>query len=130
VRYPLQIGDPPRARCRSHTEKGLQAAGPSSSSIVVRRCLFPLGHAAVAVLIPLLWLRLGRVWEFIRSQPGLWIDGHNIFLYHHPTRPGAAIPCDFGVEVTRTFEAAGEVHATEPRQARLPLPSIADLTHA
>src|SRR5882757_3919619 len=56
---------------------------------------------------------LSKVWEFIRSQPGLWTDGHNIFLYHHPTEPGAPILCDFGVEVTRTFETAGEVHATE-----------------
>ena len=29
---------------------------------------------------------LGKVWEFIRSQPGLWTDGHNVFLYHHPAR--------------------------------------------
>ena len=56
---------------------------------------------------------LGKVWEFIRSQPGLWTDGHNIFLYHHPKHPGAPILCDFGVEVTRTFETAGEVYATE-----------------
>ncbi len=56
---------------------------------------------------------LGQVWPFIRSQPGLWTDGHNVFLYHHPERAGAPIVCDFGVEVTRTFEAAGEVHATE-----------------
>jgi len=56
---------------------------------------------------------LGKVWEFIRSQPGLRTDGHNIFLYHHPTPPGAPILCDFGVEVTRTFETAGEVYATE-----------------
>jgi hypothetical protein len=56
---------------------------------------------------------LDRVWEFIRSQPGLWTDGHNIFLYCHPTQPGAPILCDFGVEVTRTFETAGEVYATE-----------------
>ena len=56
---------------------------------------------------------LGKVWEFIRSQPGLRTDGHNIFLYHHPTRQGAPILCDFGVEVTRTFETAGEVYATE-----------------
>ena len=56
---------------------------------------------------------LDKVWEFIRSQPGLWTDGHNIFLYHHPTQPGAPILCDFGVEVTRTFETAGEVYATE-----------------
>src|SRR6516225_5578266 len=56
---------------------------------------------------------LGEVWEFIRSQPGLRTDGHNIFLYHYSTQPGAPILCDFGVEVTRTFETAGEVYATE-----------------
>src|SRR5467141_2643221 len=56
---------------------------------------------------------LGKVWEFIRSQPGLRTDGHNIFLYHPPKQPGAPILCDFGVEVTRTFETAGEVYATE-----------------
>src|SRR5260370_18979387 len=47
---------------------------------------------------------LGKVWEFIRSQPGLWTDGHNIFLYHHSTQPGGPILCDFRVEVTRKFE--------------------------
>ena len=56
---------------------------------------------------------LGKVWDFIRSRPGLRTDGHNIFLYHHPTQPGAPIVCEFGVEVTRTFETAGEVYATE-----------------
>lgn len=56
---------------------------------------------------------LDKVWEFIRSQPGIRTDGHNIFLYHHPTQPSAAILCDFGVEVTRTFETTGEVYATE-----------------
>jgi hypothetical protein len=61
---------------------------------------------------------LDKVWEFIRSQPGLWTDGHNIFLYHHQKQPGAqgaqgTLLCDFGVEVTRTFETAGEVCATE-----------------
>src|SRR5579864_3490266 len=55
---------------------------------------------------------VGKVWDFIRSQPGLWTDGHNIFLYHHSNRPGAPILCDFGVEVTRAFETAGEVYAT------------------
>jgi len=55
---------------------------------------------------------LGEVWAFIRSQPGLWTNGHNIFLYHHPKQPGAPSLCDFGVEVTRTFETAGEVYAT------------------
>ena len=56
---------------------------------------------------------LDKVWDFIRSQPGLWTDGHNVFLYHHPNQAGAPIQCDFGVEVTRTFETAGEVYASE-----------------
>lgn len=56
---------------------------------------------------------VGKVWDFIRSQPGLWTDGHNIFVYHHSNRPDAPVVCDFGVEVTHTFETAGEVYATE-----------------
>jgi len=56
---------------------------------------------------------LDQVWEFIRSQPGLWTDGHNILLYHHSKQPGAQILCDFGVEVTRTFDTVGDVYATE-----------------
>ena len=56
---------------------------------------------------------LNKVWDFIRSQPGLRTDGHNVFLYHQPAQPGAPLVCDFGVEVTRTFETAGEVYATE-----------------
>jgi len=56
---------------------------------------------------------LDKVWEFIRSQPGLWIDGHNMFLYQQPTQPGAPILGNFGVEVTLTFETACEVYATE-----------------
>jgi DNA gyrase inhibitor GyrI len=58
---------------------------------------------------------LDKVWKFIRGQPGLRTDGHNIFLYHHPPQPGAPILCDFGVEVTRAFETAGEVYATETK---------------
>ena len=56
---------------------------------------------------------LDKVWEFIRSQPGLWTEGHNVFLYHHSKHRGAPILCDFGVEVTRTFANVGEVYATE-----------------
>jgi effector-binding domain-containing protein len=56
---------------------------------------------------------LDKVWGFIRSQPGLRTDGHNIFLYHHPKESGAPILCDFGVEVTRTFETSGDVYATD-----------------
>jgi effector-binding domain-containing protein len=56
---------------------------------------------------------VGSVWAFVRSQPGLWDGGHNIFVYHHTNHAGAPILCDFGVEVTRSFEPAGEVHATQ-----------------
>src|ERR1041385_2480909 len=56
---------------------------------------------------------LDKVWEFLRTQPGLWTHGHNVFLYRHPEQPRAPIMCDFGVEVTRTFEPAGEVYATQ-----------------
>jgi hypothetical protein len=55
----------------------------------------------------------GMVWAFVRRQPGLRTDGHNVFLYHHPAQPGAPIQCEFGVEVTRSFEPEGEVYATE-----------------
>jgi effector-binding domain-containing protein len=56
---------------------------------------------------------VGKVWDFIRSQPGLWTDGHNIFVYHQENDAGGPLLCDFGVEVTRAFEAVGEVYATE-----------------
>ena len=56
---------------------------------------------------------LDKVWAFLRSQPGLRTDGHNIFLYHHPEERTAPVLCDFGVEVTRLFETAGDVFATE-----------------
>ena len=56
------------------------------------------------------WTRSGS--SFAASR-GPRTDGHNIFLYHHPTQPDAPILCDFGVEVTHTFETAGEVYETE-----------------
>jgi effector-binding domain-containing protein len=56
---------------------------------------------------------LDKVWEFLRSQPGLRTDGHNVFLYHHPARRDQPMDVDFGVEVSRAFESAGEVFAAE-----------------
>jgi effector-binding domain-containing protein len=55
---------------------------------------------------------LDKVWNFLRGQPGLRTDGHNIFLYHHQGN-GMPMLCDFGVEVTGAFDGAGEVYATE-----------------
>jgi hypothetical protein len=56
---------------------------------------------------------LDSVWEVIRRESGLWTDGHNVFLYHHPTKAGAPLLCDFGVEVTRTFDPIGAVTSVE-----------------
>ena len=56
---------------------------------------------------------IGKVCPFIRSHPDLLTNGLNIFRYHQPAHAGAPILCDFGVEVTRTFETVGEVSATE-----------------
>jgi len=53
------------------------------------------------------------VWEFLGTQPGLRNNGHNVFLYHHPTRRDQPMDVDFGVEVSRAFQSAGEVYATE-----------------
>ena len=56
---------------------------------------------------------LDQVWQFLRTQPGLRTDGHNLFLYHHPAHRDAPMEIDFGVEVTRNFPPTGEVHLTE-----------------
>lgn len=42
---------------------------------------------------------LDMVWALVRRQAGLRTGGHNIFVYHHPVRPGAPMEVDFGVEV-------------------------------
>lgn len=56
---------------------------------------------------------LDQVWQFLRTQPGLHAGGHNVFLYHHPSHRSAPMPVDFGIEVTRPFEASGDVRATQ-----------------
>src|ERR1700682_1064541 len=56
---------------------------------------------------------LDKVGEFLRAHPGLRTDGHNVFLYHHPSRRDLPMDVDFGVEVVRAFEPEGEVHAVE-----------------
>jgi effector-binding domain-containing protein len=56
---------------------------------------------------------LDVVWAFLRTQKGLRTDGHNVFVYHHVDDPAAGMPVDFGVEVTRRFEPAGEVRCVE-----------------
>ena len=77
----------------------------------------PRRLAAVRVQVPAggvaaMWRpALDQVWSFLRSQPGLRTDGHNVFLYHHAAG-GGPMNVDFGVEVTRSFTPAGNVHET------------------
>ncbi|HEX6488450.1 MAG TPA: GyrI-like domain-containing protein [Candidatus Dormibacteraeota bacterium] len=56
---------------------------------------------------------LDKVWDFIHSHPGLWSGGHNVFVYQRAEELGGSVRCEFGVEITGAFEAAGEVHLTE-----------------
>jgi len=64
----------------------------------------PVGQVATA------WRpALDKVWAFLRGHDGLRTDGHNIFVYRHPVRPGAPMDVDFGVEVSRAFADADEI---------------------
>jgi effector-binding domain-containing protein len=56
---------------------------------------------------------LDQVWAFLRQNPGLRSDGHNVFLYHHPASRNLPIDVDFGVQITRPFERVGEVYLIE-----------------
>ena len=67
---------------------------------------------------------LDKVWNVLRSQPGLRTDGHNVFLYHHGASRDAPMTVDFGVEVTRSFDAIGEVRPTQT-----PDGDVAEATH-
>lgn len=50
---------------------------------------------------------LDKVWAFLKKNPGLRTDGHNVFLYHHENPE--IMPVDFGVEVVRAFTGEDEV---------------------
>jgi effector-binding domain-containing protein len=78
--------------------------------VVSPRLLAAVGREVAVGQIGEVWRpALDQVWAFLRSQPGLRTDGHNIFLYHHPANAGAPMKADFGVEVARDFAGSGEV---------------------
>ena len=76
-------------------------------------------QAAIAQVAAVWRPALDKVWEFLRRHPGLRSDGHNIFLYHHRTRREMPMEIDFGVQVTRQFERAGEVYAVQTPAGRV-----------
>jgi effector-binding domain-containing protein len=51
---------------------------------------------------------LDQVWAFLKANPELR-PGHNLFLYHHPAQRNDPMNIDFGVQVSRPFEQAGNV---------------------
>ena len=51
---------------------------------------------------------LDQVWVFLKAN-GELRPGHNLFLYHHPERRNEPMNIDFGVQVPRPFEPAGNV---------------------
>src|SRR3954471_10588482 len=62
---------------------------------------------------------LDQVWAFLKNNPGLRRDGHNIFLYHHPANRESPMDIDFGVEVVRKFERSGEIFLAETPAGRV-----------
>ena len=64
----------------------------------------PVGQVATA------WRpALDKVWAFLRAHDDPRTGGHNVFVYHHPVRPGAPMEVDFGVEVSRAFTGEDEI---------------------
>jgi hypothetical protein len=54
---------------------------------------------------------------FLRTTPGLRTEGHNVMLYRRGIREGE-VAVEVGVQVTRTFEAAGRVVPSTPAAER------------
>ncbi|HTA39805.1 MAG TPA: GyrI-like domain-containing protein [Candidatus Acidoferrales bacterium] len=81
-------------------------------------------HVAIGSIGAVWRPALDQVWAFLRTQPGLRTDGHNVFLYHHPERRGDPMPVDFGVEVVREFAPSAEV-----KPVTTPAGEVAVATH-
>jgi hypothetical protein len=121
----LQIAPPSKGRTRDFAPIGAFRAVTPRKLAAVRR---EVARGAVGSA----WrAALDKVWELLRGRPGLRTNGHNIFLYHHPAQRGTPMLCDFGVEVTDTFDIHALVRACggrrrQPRRlafrSRTPLP--------
>jgi effector-binding domain-containing protein len=93
--------------------------------VVSPRLLAAVGREVAVGRVREVWRpALDQVWAFLRSQPGLRTDGHNIFVYHHPANGGEPMKADFGVEVIREFARSGEV-----RPVRTPSGEAAVVRH-
>jgi len=58
---------------------------------------------------PKLWRPLlDEVWAFVRANPGVYANGHNVMLYASGG-PKVEVAVEVGVQVTRSFDPAGRV---------------------
>lgn len=84
----------------------VQTVAPLGLAAVRRRLTIPeiagAFRPAIEALRPLL-----------AKRPDLNSDGRIVLLYHHPVRREDVMSIDFGVHVSRPFEAEGEVFYTE-----------------
>ena len=61
---------------------------------------------------------LDEVWAFLRKNPGLRTDSHNVFYYDHTRANSEGMDVRFGVEVTRRFVPSGPVACVETPSSR------------
>src|SRR5262245_13129995 len=114
---PLDLNRNPGGRQSMDHDVVTRSVGAQPLAAVRRRVL--IGNVGKA------WKpALDLVWEFLRRNEGLRTDGHNCFLYHPPARGEAEMIVDFGVQVIRPFQGAGEVVCTET-----PAGEVAMTTH-
>jgi effector-binding domain-containing protein len=73
-------------------------------------CPTAVVHATTTLReFPTLWrTMLDQVWAFLRTTPGLRTEGHNVMLYRSGRCDGEVV-VEVGVQVTRSFKAAGRV---------------------
>lgn len=75
--------------------------------LAAAHCQVPAGEVGSA------WKpALDKVWDFLRSHPGTWTGGHNVFMYR-TDKPDGPVECDFGVEVAGAFDPEGDVRVAE-----------------
>jgi len=60
-----------------------------------------------------------RVKAFLADHPELHGSGRQVFLYHHPAQRDPEVEIDFGIEVARAFEGAGDVACVATPEGRV-----------
>src|SRR6187399_704603 len=88
--------------------------------VVSPRLLAAVGREVAVGRVREVWRpALDQVWAFLRSQPGLRTDGHNIFVYHHPANGGEPMKADFGVGHTGVRQIGrGQTREDSERRGR------------